>query len=675
MLSNLQYIIEDNINSAFSKEKIKNFQIYDGVYLEDDIWDFSEFNTSNRERHTYRFNFDKLSNMLKFGTKIMVLDRRFRQNKDFSTVQKDLEAIRAIDNYCIGLKINDIRLLNQEVLREYFEERLKGVTNRTRNRRAITLIRVLEVYKKNNLCEVDYLITYLEKFISENPEIRSLSSKNSYIPDALCNQICAFAVNDLNNSELAIRHRIAAGLLIILIETGMRVEEVTLLETNRIKVKGEGEKSIHYLEFYTYKITEYGEDRKLTYTFLTKLALHAYQMLCMFSKNIINGISETSYLRNMIQLKENKIIPGRIKDSDLRSGVSKYTKKECDQLEKDMYKFIFVSDHTGMQKRGGSVLKNDLQQFFVRHDEEFDLKCLSEDEKQKLRSFKLTSEVKYKKFFLTEERKEHPFESIKDKQYLWINPHAFRVHLCTKLFMKKIHIDFIRKHLNHLTEEMTVYYNKEFENNKSLDDVVNILIEDITEEGTIQSDPNQAKNIILKEQLKSSEFQQHIKQINGFIEKGNLNINRDMKKVFKMLLKTNSPVVENELGICVISIVQKVCEQREYFSSQQDNYNIGVTLNSYKNLDLSYQRFKQKLELIKHNKLVAEQRPQYQNEYEREVNALRYYVKNRLIKELNLLTNDIATKGAEEIIRQYPRVKNIVINHKELIEEVSTWIK
>lgn len=221
---------------------------------------------------------------------------------------------------------------------------------------------------------------------------------------------------------------------------------------------------------------------------------------------------------------------------------------------------------------------------------------------------------------------------------------------------------------------MTMYYNKSLEFEKKLDDTIEIFFRNSNNEGLIESDPDKAKEGVLKEELKSPEFRENIEKINKFIKRNKFNINSDMKKIMKLLKKTNSPIVENSLGICIVSVVQKVCERRKYFSSLDDNYYIGIKLETYNNINYSYKRFMQKKEVINHNKVIADKNPDYKNEYEREVNALTYYVKKNLLSELDLLEKDIDIRGEKAIIEEYPKLGGIINKIEEIRKEVDQWI-
>ena len=675
-------LLKDNIEVELTKsiidyEKIgkKNFQITEEIFLDDNLWDFNNFNTSKRCRELYRFNFNTIQECFRIGLKMIILKKLFIENVKFSTVNKVYANIRAISNYMIKRHINDFNLLTVKVLKDYFEEECRDLTNHSKTLRAKNLKDILYEYNKYDDIGINSLINYIDNFITNHPEKKGTTAVNKYIPDYLLNQIVSIAIKDLNDNKLNIRDRMIAGFIIIIAETGMRIEEISMLETNMLKSISDGKKEACYLNFYTFKTTQYGEDKKLTYTFLSDLALNAYKKLCELRTEIINNLNETSMLRLMIQIKEDRILKGRKNLSELRDTVNKYTIDEIYDIKKEMNRFIFISAETGRQKRGGGLLRRNMEEFYIRHDKDFDLSGLSNSEKEELTKLSITSKSKYLKYFNKEERNKYSFDEIKNKKYIYVNPHQFRVTVCTKLFLKGVHLDYIVKHLNHISEEMTMYYNKSVEFEKKLENTLDILIENSTEEGVIETNSEKVKDEIFKQELKSNRFKENIENINSFIRKNKFNINVDMKKIMKLLKKTNSTLVENEFGICVVSVAQRICDRRKYFSSLNDNYYIGIQLNTYKNIKYSYERFKNKIDVINHNKEIAKENTNFRNEYEREVKALKYFINKKLKLELDLLNNDIETKGAEKVKREYPELNEIIDNYRKIKEEIEAWMK
>ncbi len=665
------------IKSIIAYDKIieKNFQIAEEIFFDDDVWDFNKFNPNKRDRETYCYNFMNIQECFRFGTKMLVLNKRFIEKCKFGTVHKLYSNIRNISNFMTRNNINDLNLITLKVVKQYFEEECRELKNHTKTLRAEQFKALLYMYSKNYKMDFEYLTKYLDIFIYNNPEKKESTAINEYIPDSLLNQIVSLAIIDLDNNELNIRDRMIAGFIVLIAETGMRIEEISMIESDMLKSISDGKNTGYYLNFYTFKITPHGEEKKLTYTFLSNLALKAYNKLCELREEIISGLNEMTMLRLIVQIKEDKILRGRVNISELRDIVKEYTADEMNQIKKEINRFIFISSETGRQKRGGGLLRRNMEEFFIRHENCFDISSLSASQKEEVTRLTITSESKYFKYFNKEERTKYSFEEIKNKKYIYVNPHQYRVTVCTKLFLKGVHLDYIVKHLNHLSEDMTMYYNKSVDFEKKLEDTVDIFIENLNEQGMIETEPAKVKDDIFKKELQSGNFKQNIENINNFIRKNKFNINVDMKKIMKLLKKTNSPLVENEFGVCIVSVVQRLCDRRKYFSSLNDNYHIGIQLKTYKNVNYSYERFKNKLEIINHNKEVAKNNPEHKNEYEREMMALKYFINKRLKLELELLNNDIEVKGVTEVKKEYPELNIIIDNLEKIMGELEEWMK
>ena len=141
----------------------------------------------------------------------------------------------------------------------------------------------------------------------------------------------------------------------------------------------------------------------------------------------------------------------------------------------------------------------------------------------------------------------------------------------------------------------------------------------------------------------------------------------------KILLKTNTTIEENEFGICIRSIINGVCDRKKYFSSINDNYYIGIQLDSYDFLKDHYERFLQKKNIVIHNKRVSMNDSRYLNEYQRESKALSYYVEKTVLRELKLLEEDIKEFGVVDIIEKHPKLQSIIANFDKIKEELYLW--
>ena len=158
--------------------------------------------------------------------------------------------------------------------------------------------------------------------------------------------------------------------------------------------------------------------------------------------------------------------------------------------------------------------------------------------------------------------------------------------------------------------------------------------------------------------------------MNSFLEENNLNILTDIDEILKRLKRLSAPVAANDLGVCINIISQCICEKREMFNNTLD---LQITLPTYKNINYTYDLYKERIKIVKHNKEISDANKTYNNEYEREVNSLRHLINTKLKKELELLQEDLNKVGCDSVIEKYPYLEHIVKNISNINEEIKIW--
>src|SRR5699024_7267177 len=98
-------------------------------------------------------------------------------------------------------------------------------------------------------------------------------------------------------------------------------------------------------------------------------------------------------------------------------------------------------------------------------------------------------------------RKKHSLDEIKKISYPYVNLHRFRTTVCTKLFKQKVHIDFIMKHMNHISADMTNYYNKSFQLENKLEKSMEHIQGLINEQGLLITNKEEASEAYIKNEL------------------------------------------------------------------------------------------------------------------------------------------------------------------------------
>lgn len=664
-----------NYNQLKKTEKEKralyNFIITKDIRFSDMVWDFNFQNINNRIKNKYRFDFSKIPDPYIFYVKAAVLNEILIKDNSFGAIKKSFENLRAITKQLFENNIKDVSIISKKTVMQVMDKYLKNNQLSYVEKIGIKFIEILNTIEDVEGYNFEEEILYLREINKNCYKSKPIKAVNDYIPDKFLNQITSLALKDIDDTSLKTDDRIFACLLIIMAETGMRSEEVSLLETNKLDITPN--KKLHFLHFLTFKTHGNKKEGKSTYTWLTDKALKAYNTCEKLVDEIIDSLGENSKLRLLIHLNTGEEFNKRVSILKLRKRVSQIDKDTLIQLDKESRRYLFISAKTGIQKKGNAVIRENLEKFFIRHESDFNIEIIPINQRDSIKELTIKSKSKYEKYFSLEQRKNLTFEQVLTKIYPFVNPHMFRVTVCTKLFKKGVHIDFIIKHMNHLSEDMTVYYNKSEQFRDQLEDGIKILQSVSNKEGLVEADSNKVEDEFFRTELSNRSSRENIERINIFLQKNKLNIREDFKKIVKILKETNSPIIENDFGICIRTVIHGICEKRKYFSSMSDNYFIGIQLNTYRYLHFSYERFKQKYEIVQHNKKIAKNDSRYMLEYEREEKALRNFVSKTLFAEIDLVEKDINENGVQSVIEKYPVLEPVISKLDKIKEEIKEW--
>lgn len=671
-----QYNENVDFFDVFQSNEIHGMQISKLSTFKNQTWDFSYLDNEKRSTKNSLIKFQGIPKEFLFYIKTHALKQIKIDNKAFSTINKNIDLLKTISKEFIERGIDSIFKVSVGEVREYLTEKEKSCSFLYMERLTNALKSFfyhLDEFEGINFGKLtDFLMEKQLKYSQQG----SKTAVNDYIPDAFCNQLVSCAVKDSENVNLKIDERIVACLIIIVAETGMRAEEVTHLKTNQLSTYEVNEKKkVYYLHFKTFK-TIRGNGSESTYSYLTPNAAKAYKLAVSLVDQAINNLSEFVFMKRIYELATNQEIP-KLKQlsSEHRSVINQLTNNQLNDYKNKLREYLFISSKTGKRRIGTAPLTENYLKFMIRNYKQLNGVNLTNDERGNLNYLQVTSKARYKKWYNVDYRKTYTFEETKKIKYPYVNLHRFRTTVCTKLFKQKVHIDFIMKHMNHISADMSNYYNKSFQLENKLEKSMEHIQGLINEQGLLITNKEEASEAYIKNELELESSVEKIKRINNFLKKNDLNIKRDVKEVLNILRKTNSPAAENEFGMCLRSIIHSVCERRKYFHTFDDNYNLEIKLDSYKFLNFEYERFKQKLEVVNYNKSLVEREPEYTVEFDREIKALNKFIDDVLIRQLESLNNDVDIQGENAILEEYPNLNEIVINRNEILTEVITWKK
>lgn len=640
------------------EKKMINFPINNVTLFNDNFWDFTSLNKHNRSSRSYRIYFNDIPEQFVFYTKIYMLNCIIKKKNRVSTCISKLSQIKKFLLFVVDARIKDLVLIDKKVLEDYIEyckeKDIKSIGEVITNLKFF--IKSIEEIEKINLLSI---IVYLDELKRTYRKSKNGKSLNNVIPNIFLDKLISLAIKDIGNDNCLLNDKIFACLLIILAETGMRIEELTMLETNKLDVRGIGEKQYAFLSFYTFKI-EYKE----TYTWLTPLAQIAYETCEKIVKENYENMDTVKKYRLFHYFLTGKSIKKNLSKTEIEK-VNNLDNLTLEEFNSRATKYLWIDCDTGRKNLNTSTYRIHINRFIIRHYKEMNFERLTIVEKEKLKMFEVNTVEKYQNLLSSDEKKEINFENIKNVTFYYANPHMFRVNVCTKLFEQKIPLDYIVKHLNHLTEDMTSYYNKSMQNINRLKESMKILSNIANDEGFLEINEDKLKD--------DKSIMIEVEKINKFLNASKLNVVKDSDKILKILLKTNTTVEENEFGICIKNIISGICEKRNRFHSILDSSLFSIPLNTYKYLDSDYKRLKEKIKIHNHNVKIYSQDIRYTNEIEREKRALSIFLDKYIFCQVKTLEDDISKIGKEPIIKDYPNLVSIIENIENIKMEMKKW--
>jgi integrase len=589
-----------------------NFAVTTNIRFADDLWVFKEFKRFSGEDWAYSYDFTQLGTTYKNYAKYMVLRELFKRHNRFVTVKPKFDLIKDFITYLSQHQMFYPNLIDTPFIEEFLANSPSERDQQKKKQALKIFLSEIELRVSGiNLSECyEYLTNHNKIKIKAERE----KGKHKFVPIHIHNKIISIAIKDLRNENLPITQRAAACMIVLLAETGMRIGEFRILEVNMLDEISTNADSVSffYLNFKTYK-TVTAKDFKWTRSFITENALLAYKTL-------------TEIYR------------------DRRKS-----------------QYLFVNNKgTEVSK---TLLRIRLVQFFYQHQNEFQLDKIIDHE---VSQFAVTKKRNFRALTIV------PDDEI-DRNIYYVTFHQYRVVLATILYNKGYHLDWIRRHMNHLTEEMTQHYIRIKELEKLEVNAVETLIKRSLKDGTaLNTDIKESTDEYIKEELQSEQYQEVYDSINKFLKKNKLNIYKDTKEIISRLSSTDIPIAETELGICA-GYFNKLCEREQYISSINDAYYLGVHIHSLDDLPYSIKRFQEKADIIEYNEGLYKKNPKYRNEYERELKGIKKYIERKLKPEIMLLNDEISKLGLEAVQTKYPQLVEILGKIKLIEEEAEKW--
>ena len=608
-----------------------NIKIGKKTYFNDDFWDFTNKNLNDRKRYFYIYKFDEFNFEYKYYIKKVVLDLFVIEKNKPGTIYNDFSHIKAFIIFLQNKNLISVNLIYAKIVKEFFDV-MKHLTERTKLYYRISLKYFFkEIEYNNEHLDFTEVFKYLDNTNIQRKNAEIESNKTPEIPDSMFEKMISLALKDIKNPKVTEKDKLIASGIVLLGEVGMRIEELQKLEANKVNfLTIEEEKIVSYLEFKTFKtIRNKIVGYRWTETYLSDKAKLAYDMMVKISR-----------------------------DARKTSG-SNY-----------IYLFHEINSPLNRKIYSQGVIRGHIRRFILRHYKEFDFSSMTTDEKKCLSTFtvaeKSLSHVGYS-----------DMKKWIGKEVYYVKPHQFRVTVCTRLYRNNVPLEFIRKHMNHLVEDMTQHYIriKTLENKKVK--ALEIIKEAINQSGDLlETDVSKTTNEYIKSELSNPIYKKDYEDINKFLLNNKFKIKKDLGEVLQILTASKTPLTEFADGFCARTALTNICERQEFISSIGDFYFGGVNAPCIDYLNITYSRFKEKAKVVRHNEQVANSNPVYSVEYKRELKALKQYINERLIPELNLVKAEIAKVGSYKFLSKYTELESIVKNIDSImVEEIYEWIQ
>lgn len=401
-------VLSDFHNVGSSLDLNKTIIFKEGtLHLENDIWDFRNYNPLEREeRHLY-YNFYIFPIWIKDYIKKVILKKLIEDNMAPSTVKDTyFIVLQSFSRYLMSIGINSPSLISKRTIECYFESLTRSNKESTKQNYKNVLSSLIVEFE-NHKVPIGYKGIY--KFLNKKnhnllQHERELG-KTDLIPKEYYETMLAIALENLTNSEVKEAYKVEAAIILLLSQIGLRIGELRLLEIYKkqgLFIPGLNE-TVSILFFKTYKTVENG-DFKWTKTFLTFEAEKAYEFLSETAKK--NGNERYLFLNS----NEKLYTPQKFRSLILRFVVRNKDKLRCVNISENQLNSIEVS-------------KTNEGNYYVP-------RALIKD--------------------------------LKNEDIIYFPlPHQFRVNMATILYQQGVHIDWIREHMNHLSTDMTLHYIRE----------------------------------------------------------------------------------------------------------------------------------------------------------------------------------------------------------------------
>lgn len=572
---------------------------------ESDYWDFSKYTVVTTR--CARFNFGFCAEIFRDDLKDFVLLRILSSNIKVTSLSDEFMRVRSFLNY----------------LAETGLYRIEGIDNRdVENFLSLQKVSAMTFLKYQKAIKI-FLQLYDAEYGTEllTPEVQELckrmehsklqamiiAARRKSIPDDFYNKLLSRLIQIMHDENESDYNRGLAAMLVIDSQTGLRASELSLLEADTVEeidIEGETAKMIHYKIVKTARGCT-GTIDEITY--INDISYEAYKVaLKVFSEN---------------RLKRNST-------------------------------YLCCPDRAALPLETSIYIKF-LKRVCVKYHEEIGT---TNAELKGILSGEITKEVAVRTYDSQYWGFKELLSSFSDEQVFYYPlVHQFRNTVVVGLLRRGIKLEFVRRYMGHLSEEMTAAYAESYDTDMQ----ENLAVSESTLSTIISGEAK----------LLGPSASRLMAGINAWIDSHQLNVATDMDEIIEGLEKL-VPIRAKRGGVCIKgSKLTNACS----VDAQTDEFMCAVGLCSnichfYFNADESYADYKEAMATYTFNKENG-----FTRQAEKEYTKATHILRNRLGPEIVELVKEINQIGTQEVLKRHPNLEDVLNNIEEIKEAVDGY--
>lgn len=595
------------------------------IYYSDDKWDFSQFTTRNISKDGMRFSFGPVMGTLKDNLKNYVLIKVLENKAKIQSINRFYSELKKFFIFVQQKHIYNAEDIPVSMVKDYLQfVRDSGSLTALRFAKSVLKDFYLQ-YSANfkDIASAGLLNLFVQDSYKEFKAYQE-AHKSKEIPQEYFDRFIAACVHMLNDEGLDISYRGAAGVYIILSQTGLRIGEILGLTDHALKtIRIYDGQEANYLEYKTWKRENGNNTFSIERTFVNDLCKNAFEILLFIYKERRETLHMNYLYMGGSNMKTANFFPLNNKSFHAQS-----------------LRLLAKMDDLGLLETIN--LPDDLYPTLVYRT---------------LNHSKLAIPSRFPK-------------GTAIKTITYPSTQQFRFHVCTELYRKGVSLKYIQRFMGHLTFDMTKYHiNTTSRPQEDMEYSLQILHDVVSGKTTILGD--------------SKGLSERIQQ---FIAENNFHVEKDLDAICeKLALKI--PIRQKTGGVCIKSSLLRECSTDALTNEFYCAYGVCPNIvHFYYMVDISYRQCKELEKIIginriretafyneRRKKITTSEKALYPKQIQKNINMLCTITTKRLIPELEELKKMVSKYGVAHIYMEHPELKDIIENLDTIEEEVEKW--